>query len=162
MKVMRFVRFSLGISEITKYLYRIEAEELQRYDLKGAHSLYIMSLYQHPEGITATELSKVCGRDKADVSRMIGSLFEKGLIQKEGGYHNRYGGSWRLTKEGMQLAHDLQNRIEYFVEEAGKGLTQDNREMFYESLEQIAKNLKHLWEKGEDSNGNSCDCGLNI
>lgn len=89
--VDRFERFSLAISEISKYWHLLAAEEMEKYPLKGSHSVYILTMAKYPEGLTAAELCTLCGKDKADVSRMMGILESKGLVTKEGTNQKLYG-----------------------------------------------------------------------
>ena len=76
--VDRFERFSLAMFEISKYWHKLAAEEMEKYGLKGTHSVYILTMAKSPEGITAPQLCEQCGRDKADVSRMMSILEKRG------------------------------------------------------------------------------------
>lgn len=146
--IHRFEKFSLAIAEISRYWHKIAAEELGRYSLKASHANYLLTMYHYPEGITAPRLAKLCDRDKADVSRMLSILEAKGLVRKEGSNPNRYGGSLYLTEEGQAVARELEQRAELAVEQAGKGLTEENRAIFYESLETITNNLRKISQEG--------------
>ena len=46
-------------------------------------SVYFTTLYRHRQGITAVQLREICGRDKADVSRTMALLEQKGLVARE-------------------------------------------------------------------------------
>jgi hypothetical protein len=80
----RFERFSMAISEISRHWHKIAAEELEKYGLKGPHAIYLPAMYQHQDGITAARLADLCGRDKADVSRMMTIMEQKGLVLRDG------------------------------------------------------------------------------
>ena len=144
----RYEKFSLAIAEINRCWHKIAGEELSKYSLKTSHGTYLLSLYRNPEGLTAPKLAELCGRDKADVSRMLSILEAKGLVTKEGSGSNRYRGNLRLTPEGQAVAKELSQRAERAVELAGAGLTEEHRAIFYESLDTITKNLRKICQEG--------------
>ena len=144
----RFEKFSLAIAEISRCWHKIAAEELSKYSLKSSHVTYLLTLARYPEGLTAPKLAELCDRDKADVSRMLSILEDKGLVTKDGFGSNRYRGCLRLTPEGQAVAKELSQRAELAVEQAGAGLTEENRGIFYESLDTITKNLRRICQEG--------------
>ena len=146
--IERFEKFSLAIAEINRCWHKIAGEELAKYSLKASHVTYLLTLYRYPEGLTAPKLAELCDRDKADVSRMLSILEEKGLVTKDGIGSNRYRGRLRLTAEGQAVAKELSHRAELAVEQAGEGLTEENRVIFYDSLDTITKNLRRICQEG--------------
>ena len=144
----RFEKFSLAIAEINRCWHKIAAEELSKYSLKSSHVTYLLTLARYPEGLTAPKLAELCDRDKADVSRMLSILEAKGLVTKDGIGGSRYRGCLRLTPEGQSVAKELSQRAERAVEQAGAGLTEENRTVFYESLATITKNLRRICQEG--------------
>lgn len=146
--VDRFERFSFAVSEISKYWHKIAAKEMEKYGLKGTHSVYLVTLARHPEGLTAPQLCAACGKDKSDVSRMLSILEAKGLVKKEGIHQKLYRGVFRLTETGQEAAEGVQVRVSRAVEIAGRNLSEENRTIFYDSLESITANLRKLSEEG--------------
>ena len=144
----RFERFSLAVAEINRCWHKIAGEELAKYALKASHVTYLLTLSHYPEGLTAPRLAELCDRDKADVSRMLSILESKGLVTKDGTGANRYRGCLRLTEEGQTVAKELSVRTKLAVEQAGAGLTEENRAIFYDSLETISKNLRRICQEG--------------
>ena len=155
--VERFEKFSYFISELSRLLHKIESEEMEVLGLKGTHSIYLIVLARFKGGITATELAKICGRDKADVSRAISALDEKSLIKKEASGKNNYRASLTLTDAGLSAAARLRARARLAVEYASAGVSDEDRAALYRSLEAICKNIQSLSEVGipklEDING---------
>ena len=80
----RFETFSLAISEISKYWHKLTTDEMEKYGLKGPHSIYLLVMAKHEEGLTAPQICELCGKDKADVSRTMSVMEQKGLVTKEG------------------------------------------------------------------------------
>lgn len=146
--VERFMKFSLAISEITRYWHKIASEELSKYGLKGPHATYLAIMYRYPDGITVPQICELCGKDKSDASRMIGILEEKGLVVKLSVDGSRYRGLLVLTEEGKIAAEHVCNKAVRAVEMAGQNLTREMRENFYQSLESITVNLKKLSKDG--------------
>lgn len=146
--VERFERFSFAISEISRYWHKLTSEEMEKYSLKGTHSVYLLTMLRFPDGITAPELCELCGKDKSDVSRMMSIMEKKGLVTKEGIYQNLYRGVFKLTKAGIEAAEFVKERASLAVELAGKDLSQETRNIMYESLEAVAANLRELSKKG--------------
>lgn len=144
----RFERFSLAISEIDRCWHKLAAEEMAKYDLNSAHAVYLNVLRQHQQGITAAKLGELCCKNKADVSRMVSILEQKGLLQKEAVGGNMYRALLKLTEEGMAAARHVQERAALAVELAGAGLSDQDRDVFYRALELITANLKALSKEG--------------
>ena len=145
----RFARFSLAISEIDRCWHKLAAEEMAKYDLNSPHAVYLTALYDaSEEGITAAKLGELCRKNKADVSRMVSILEKKGLVRREAIGSNLYRAKLMLTEEGKQAAEHVRERAAVAVELAGAGLSEENREIFYEALEQITANLQVLSKDG--------------
>ena len=144
----RFARFSLAISEIDRCWHKLAAEEMAKYDLNSPHAVYLNTLYQYPEGITAAKLGELCCKNKADVSRMVSILEKKGLVRKEAVGGNLYRAKLLLTDDGRLAAEHVQGRAALAVELAGSGMTDTDRETFYRCLEQITANLQTLSKEG--------------
>lgn len=144
----RFERFSFSILEIYKHWHKLTAEEMNKYGLKGTHAMYLLILSKYPQGLTAPRICELCSRDKADVSRMMSIMEEKGLVTKEGIHQNLYRGVFRLTEKGQEAAEHVRKRASLAVELAGTALTEENRAIFYESLESIVSNLRKLSKEG--------------
>jgi len=140
----RFERFSYTLSELSRYWHKIAGDEMSHYGLKGPHCVYILTLYRNPEGVTATQLSALCGKDKADVSRSLTVMEEKGLVRKGHGYRT----PMHLTAYGKQAAEQVEQRAVTAVELGGKGLSDEARQIFYSTMDRIAENLRILCEDG--------------
>lgn len=143
--IQRFERFTLAISELYRYWHKIAADEMARYQLKGPHALYLVALYRYEEGITAAGLCEVCDRNKADVSRAVALLEERGLVTREG---DQYRAQLKLTESGKRAAEQVRERARRAVEIGGQGLTEAQRTAFYETLTVIAANLKAISQSG--------------
>lgn len=144
----RFERFSVAISEISRYWHKLTADEMEKYGLKGTHAVYLVTLSKYPEGIPAPEICELCGKDKSDVSRMMSILEKKGMVVKECVNQSLYRGVFKLTEKGKAAAEHVRGRAVRAVAFAGKDLTEQTRNIFYEALESIALNLRELCKEG--------------
>ena len=146
--VGRFERFSSAISEIHKCWHKLAAVEMEKCGLKGPHAFYLVTLYRYEDGLTATQLSDLCGKDKSDVSRTVASMEQHGLITKEGSSNNNYRAKIKLTEAGKTAAEHVRKLAIVAVEMAGGEIPDERRAIFYETLEQIADNLQFISEQG--------------
>lgn len=144
----RFERFSLAIAEINRCWHKLAAEELAKYGLNSPHAVYLNTLYRFEDGITAAKLGELCNKNKADVSRMVAIMEQKGLVQKQSVGGNMYRALLKLTEEGKAAARHVQERAAIAVELAGAGLSDTDREAFYRALELITVNLQTLSKEG--------------
>ena len=144
----RFERFTFSIFEIEKSWHKLTGEEMAEYGLKGSHSVYLTALSKYKDGVSATKLCEICGKDKADVSRMMKIMIVKGLIVKEGNHKNNYGGLYKLTDAGWKAADKVKQNVNLAVDAASANLPDENRKVLYDSLELISENLKSLVANG--------------
>ena len=83
--------------------------------------------------------------DKAAVSRTLAELEARGYIcPLAPGHGCRYRARRRLTEAGAALAEKIDRLIFSAVEQAGSGLTEAEREVFYRTLRHINGNLQAL------------------
>lgn len=148
--VDRFERFTYAIIEINRYWHKIAADEMSKYGLKGPFAHYLITLYRYPDGVTSVQLGELCDKNKADVSRALAILEEKGLAVRETQNNSYYRAKIKLTAEGRAAAEQVQQIAEKAVGIGGKGLTDEHRQIFYEALERIAANLRQVTLNGLD------------
>ena len=141
----RFEQFSSAISCIYKYIQKIEREEMAKYGLRGPHVQCLLALSRGEEGLTASQLCEVCDKDKAAISRAVSELEKAGLLLREG---TSYRARLKLTGEGKRTAGRISGIVEDAVGLAGRGLTDEDRKVFYAALDRIASNLRVLSEEG--------------
>ena len=130
----RFETFSLSILELNRYLQKIKELEMKQFGLKASHTMCLYYLGQHPEGLTATQLTDrqlvVC-EQPADHKRS---------------YRSRY----MLTVQGRSVVSGIQTRIKEALSYGGRGLTEERRRDFYGTLAIISENLSdYLTEQGQ-------------
>lgn len=142
----RFSHFSLNIFKIAHYWNAIAADEMKTYGIKGIYGLYLLVLSQYPDGLTASQLTQLCGRDKADVSRAMTKFKDMELIKMHSA--SGYRDILTLSAKGVELAAAIQERAELALEIAGQDIAQENREILYQSLDSIVEQLEVMSQKG--------------
>ena len=142
--VERFEKFSYLISELSKLLHKIEADVLSELGIKGPYAIYILTLSKYKEGISASKISELCSRDKADVSRAVTALIDKGLAMKPQIEGKKYRSPIILTEKGFEVASRISKKARTAVEFASLGVSDEERKNFYETLETICSNMTKM------------------
>ena len=142
----KFDVFIYLIASINRNIRKIKTEELIEYNLKGTH---IMCLYyiDKLEKATARDLCNLTGEDKSAISRALEFLETSGLIINEEEEGKKYKTFYSFTEKGEEIAICLGKKIDETIIDAGAGLTDDDREVMYRSLEIIDSNLKEICQK---------------
>ena len=137
--LQRFQSFVTGITVCYKYIQRIKSLEMTEFGLKGTHAMCLFFLHHSQEELTAAQLCQLCAEDKAAISRTLATLQERGCIQTG---EKKYRAQLRLTDNGLMIAKKVDSLIEQWVGMGGDGLSEEDRAVFYRSLELIAGNLR--------------------
>lgn len=144
----RYETFSLAISSMYHDIQKIERVEMAKFGLKGPHAQCILALSRHPEGLTVSQLCEQCDKDKAAISRTVSELEEAGMLLRDGRNGTRYRALLVLTSQGRRAALDVSQRAQLAVEQAGAGLDDAQRQVFYQVLAMIAGNLHAICKDG--------------
>ena len=137
--IQRFQDFLTGITVCYKYIQRIKNAEMTEFGLKGTHVACLFYLHHNPDGLTASQLCSLCAEDKASISRIVAELRARGYIQPGG--EKNYRAPLKLSQAGTEIARQMDPLICSWVTVGGDGLTEEQREIFYQSLALIAENL---------------------
>ena len=146
--IVRYELFSAYISNIYRSIQRLEREEMIKYGLTGAYAQYLVAMKRHPDGITISELSEACDKDKAAVSRVIANMEKKELVKRQAQNNTLYRAPLFLTEQGQQAADYITKRAKIAVQKAGEGLSELERQKFYYALGLISSNLETIYEEG--------------
>ncbi|MDE6433843.1 MAG: MarR family transcriptional regulator [Lachnospiraceae bacterium] len=135
----RFELFYTTINQIHRNLQRIKLKEMENFGLKGIHVMCLFELNHNPEGLTLTQLSSLCGEDKAAISRAISELTKRKLVTSDA--EKKYRAPITLTKDGQYLADEIDKKAEAAVIAGSGNLTPDQRNALYKMLTYISDNL---------------------
>jgi len=92
------------INRLNKNLQKIYDELLKPYGLSKFHAFYLMFLMKFDKGLKLIELNEKIGCDKANTSRAIMDMENKGIIVKEGNTCEKKF-IVKLTERGFQIAN---------------------------------------------------------
>ena len=140
-----FEAFSALLGTTMKSLEHLKAKGMGEYGLSGMHTLCLQKLYEVPEGLTRTELSRRCGVDRAQITRVIGELLAKDVVFEVGGTSN-YRKKCVLTEEGRAIAADIDVLIKKINSFVSGDIEPQRLKIFYETLHEICQNLKRAEE----------------
>ena len=146
--VDRYVKFTLAIAAINRYIQKIEKNAMQQYGLKGSHAQCIVALLSKPEGITAAELCKFTDKDKAAVSRTVSELVKRGYVEKISEGDNLYRARITLTDAGKKIGAEIAGLVNKAVTQANIGIGEKELEAFYDTLALFTTNLLDITKKG--------------
>ena len=145
--IERFEYFTTLVTKTYKCTQKIKLAEAERLGLKANYVMYMYYLGKSNEGLTHTELSKLCIEDKAAVSRTVLDLTKKGFVKPvQTDSTRKYRTKLMLTEEGKNINNKINEAIAIAVNKASKDLNDSERENFYRVLFNITDNLENICE----------------
>ena len=150
MESERFRRFILLVDGIHKSVQKIKFNKAPDFGVKGVHTLWVYELLLHPEGITASELAAQSMIDRSLISRELEPLKELGYIETDGDPSKRnYNAKIKLTEKGKEVADNI-GKVALEVQTlADKGISEEELDSFYKTLEKLSKNLIDIAEENK-------------
>ncbi len=142
----RFEKFTVLITNISRSIHKLKAEEMAEFELKSSHVSCLYYLYKDAP-LTAKELCDLSDEDKANISRAIKYLEERGYLICKSKAQKRYQSPLELTEEGREIGGRLVEKIDSILSLAGEGVSDEDRMIMYRSLEHISSNLQKMCEK---------------
>ena len=146
--ISKYELFSTSVSCLYRDILRIERNEMAKFGRKGPHAQCLLAMSRYPEGVTASRLCEICEKDKAAVSRTVAELEELGLLVRSECNGVRYRALLTLTDRGYRVARAVNEKASQAVAQAGMGLNDAQREVFYSVLAHIADNLHAICRNG--------------
>ena len=146
--ISKYELFSASVSCMYHDIQKIERLEMAKYGLKGPHAQCLLAMSRHPAGITAARLCEICEKDKAAISRILAELEQSGMVVQEMPNGSKYRAILTLTEQGKSAAATVSHKAQLAVEQAGAGLNDAQREVFYQVLSLIAGNLHTICKEG--------------
>jgi DNA-binding MarR family transcriptional regulator len=152
MESERFVPFVLYTERISKNIKRLADSKMEPYGLRSAHIMCILQLAKSEKGLSSAELSRVCGVDKAFVSRITTELMEKNYISRDiGPKQGKYKTKCLLTENGKEIYNVINELLCDFISKINKNTTLKKLETFYEVLNTIDIELDDITNKEIDN-----------
>ena len=141
----RFNYFSSEVFAIVKNWQKIASQVMKDFGLTSSQLIYMLALYDHDK-LNSTELVKISGKDKSDVSRNLNQMIKSGIVEKKSNNKNNYGGSFYLTDKGRLIGSKISKKTMEYMELANKNISREKKEIFYEVLDALSENIEKLTE----------------
>lgn len=142
----RFELFTSSITKISKYIHRIEVEEMSKLNLKSQHVSCLYYLFTYGK-LTSKEIVKISLEDKAQISRTLDYLESNGYVSCDSGAKKRYNAYFSLTEKGRSCGEEVANKINRFLSIASKGMSDEDRATMYKALKIIVDNIENKEEE---------------
>ena len=98
-------------------------------------------------GICQRDLAKLILKDRANTGRILDSLEEKGLITRFiDTKNNRLVKKMGLTENGVKKIHQINKKIEGFINSSKRRLTDEELENIHSSLKKLRCNLQEIFD----------------
>lgn len=150
-----FEHFTVAILKLNKLVQKIKTYEMEEFGLKAIHVMCGYYLSENPDGLTASELSKLTLEDKAAISRALLTMRKKGLVSYD---PKTYNAEIVLTDAGREFAAAVTEKAARAVEAGSADQTDEERIEFYKTLGTIVDNLTEYYygnlTKARNSNAN--------
>ena len=95
------------IAKLFKNFQKTYDEILKPYGLSKFHAFYLICLSKYSNGLKLNELNDIIGCDKANTSRAITDLGNKGIIFRDVGSINEKKFVVKLTEKGFDIARSF-------------------------------------------------------
>ena len=106
-----------------------------------AYDWFILSHLAVHEGVNQQTLGRICGRDRASITRIIDQLEDRGIVQRHPNPEDRRNKQVYLTPEGHTLKNQLSGLAEATLDEAYAGLSPDEMTIVITALQRMLSNL---------------------
>ena len=151
MEAERFEQFSSLISGIYRDIQKLKAKWTEPLGLKSVHIFWVYLLKNHPEGLTASELSRHSQSNRSLVSREIQELIDMGYVQagKPSG-QRRYGQKLTLTPSGSAIAKTISHASVEIQNKVNAGIPEEDLIVLYRTLGILMENFHRLTEQSSE------------
>ena len=139
----RFETFTVLLNRINRNIRKIKNAEMANYELRSPHVSCLYYLYIAKE-LTAKELCERCEEDKATISRSLDYLEKNNYLVCKSDRKKRYNAPFELTERGLRAGKRIADRIAAVLDEISIGISEEDRAVFYRSLNKISENIDQV------------------
>ena len=148
MKEERFEEFTSLISSIYRDIQKLKTKWTEPLGMKAVHIFWVYLLNKHPQGLSASELSRHSQSNRSLVSREIQELIDLGYVYAEPStQHRRYGQKLKLTPTGKTAAERIAEATLQIQNKVNAGISETDLIIFYRTLEILMGNFHTLTEE---------------
>lgn len=148
METERFEIFNSLISGIYRDIQKLKTKWTEPLGMKSVHIFWVYLLKNHPEGLSATELSQYSQTNRSLVSREIQELIDLGYVYIEQKSRNRrYGQKLRLTTSGEEASKRIADATLDIQNQVNAGIPEADLQVLYRTLGILMENFHKLAEQ---------------
>ena len=148
MESERFEQFSSLISGIYRDIQKLKTKWTDPLGMKSVHIFWVYLLKNHPEGLTASELSRHSQSNRSLVSREIQELIDLGYVTvKTTAGQRRYGQKLTLTNTGLEIAEKISEASLDIQNKVNAGIPEEDLLVLYRTLGILMENFHRLTEQ---------------
>lgn len=148
MKEERFEQFSSLISGIYRDIQKLKTKWTEPLGMKAVHIFWVYLLKNHPEGLSASELSRHSQSNRSLVSREIQELMDLGYVcAAQTSPHRRYGQKLQLTETGKAVATRISEESLKIQNQVNAGIPEEDLITLYRTLEILMDRFHTLAEQ---------------
>lgn len=111
-------------------------------DLIPSHGNILTALYNNNGRLKMKEISEIIGKDKSTVTSLVNKLIELDYIEKEKSSNDKRITYIKLREKGKSIEPLFNNISDQVYNTAYKGLSQEEKEAFLNTLKKININFK--------------------
>jgi DNA-binding MarR family transcriptional regulator len=139
----RFETFTVLLNRINRNIRKIKNKEMSNYEIRSPHISCLYYLYISKE-LTSKDLCERCEEDKATISRSLDYLEKNNYIICKSQSKKRYNAPFELTERGARAGKRIADKISAVLEEISTGISDEDRAIFYRSLNVISENIEKI------------------
>ena len=144
----RFEQFSSLISGIYRDIQKLKTKWTEPLGMKSVHIFWVYLLKNHPDGLSASELSRHSQSNRSLVSREIQELIDLGYVQAGSKSHQRrYGQKLTLTQAGFEIADKISKASLEIQNTVNAGIPEADLVILYRTLSILLENFHRLAEQ---------------
>ena len=147
MKSNNFEIFSTGVSHLIKSIQQLKSRKMAEYGLKGTTALCLCQIFESETGLSAGELSERGEIDKAQVSRCMAELTEKGFVFRDARDGKQYRQKYCLTQKGKEVARDIVQSTSAIQARIRENVSDADMAIFYRVLDVLCDNFSIILEQ---------------
>ena len=144
MKSNNFELFSTGVSHLIKNIQSLKSRKMAEYGLKGTTALCLCQIFESENGLCASELSEQGEIDKAQVSRCMSELIDKGFAFRDDKDGKQYRQKYCLTSKGLAVAQDIVKTTSEIQVRIRGSVSDEDMANFYRVLNILCDNFGEI------------------
>jgi DNA-binding MarR family transcriptional regulator len=140
----------IWFDKIKKMAQRRQQDALKPYGLSSIHAMYLLMLLDQPDGLTFKELCEKRCVDKANTSRAVNVLEEKGYVFRDYTSAGVLKYKLILSEEGKNIAQEVGRTMKKFHCQLVEPLTEEEITTVRQVMFKIAKAVDDMENDKEE------------